>query len=88
MATMIFLFGFGFTVPSTLSAALEDFPHMAGTASALYGFCSQTTAAIIGVMVGFFYNHTIWPMAIGMALPAMLAFIFWLLWIGLEKHEA
>jgi DHA1 family bicyclomycin/chloramphenicol resistance-like MFS transporter len=46
------------------AAALEYFPHIAGTASALLGFVRFGMGAISGVAVGLLYDGTAFPMAL------------------------
>lgn len=86
---MVFMFGFGFIGPSAISGALTHYPHMAGTASGLFGIISQSLSALIGLAVGYFYNNTIWPMTLGIVLPTLFALSFWMWWsfIIVPKEE-
>lgn len=42
----------GLVMPNALGRALASYPHMAGAASALLGFCQMTLAALVGMIVG------------------------------------
>jgi len=62
------------------AGALERFPHMAGTASALIGAIRFGTGAALGALVGLLYDGTAVPMALGLAGCAIgSAASFWLL---------
>ena len=37
--------------------------HVAGTASAVLGFCTFTGGAVLGGMVGYFFNGTVTPLS-------------------------
>ena len=45
------------------AGALEYFPHIAGTASAMLGFIRFGTGALVGALVGYFHDGTALPMA-------------------------
>ena len=45
------------------AGALEYFPHIAGTASAMLGFIRFGTGALVGALVGYFRDGTALPMA-------------------------
>ncbi len=54
---------------------LEDHGEIAGTASALMGTLQFVTAAIAMVVAGLFFDGTALPMAAGIALCAVAAFL-------------
>ncbi|MDX1634474.1 MAG: multidrug effflux MFS transporter [Marinobacter sp.] len=62
MATMapqvLFMVGVGMILPQTLAGALANFPHMAGSASALLGFIQMSLAALLGMLVGQLHSGT------------------------------
>ncbi|MDL2405213.1 multidrug effflux MFS transporter [Rhizobium calliandrae] len=76
---VVFLFvGYGFlglVIPTTAVLALEDHGEIAGTASALMGTLQFVTAAIAMVIASLFFDGTALPMAAGIALCAVAAFL-------------
>ena len=52
----VFFFAGGIVFPQTISAALQSFPKMAGSASGLLGFMQMSGGALIGGIVGHIYN--------------------------------
>lgn len=77
LATFLFIgYGFlGLVIPTTAVLALEDHGEIAGTASALMGTLHFVTAAVAMVIAGLFFNGTALPMAAGIGLCAVAAFI-------------
>lgn len=75
----VFLFaGYGFlglVIPTSAVLALEDHGAIAGTASALMGTLHFATAAVAMVVTSVFFDGTALPMAGGIALCAVLAFV-------------
>lgn len=74
----IFMIGVGMVLPQTMAGALAPFPHMAGSASALFGFIQMASAAGAGVLVGHLHNGTSQVMATiiaGCALAAGIAYL-------------
>lgn len=63
----IFMLGVGMILPQTMAGALANFPQMAGSASALFGFAQMTVAALVGMMVGHFHDGTSLIMALAIA---------------------
>ncbi|QND48083.1 multidrug effflux MFS transporter [Rhizobium lusitanum] len=76
---VVFLFvGYGFlglVIPTTAVLALEDHGAIAGTASALMGTLQFVTAAIAMIIASLFFDGTALPMAGGIALCAVAAFL-------------
>lgn len=71
--------GVGMVLPQTMAGALANFPSMAGSASALFGFTQMAIAAGVGMLVGYFYTGTSLVMALiiaASALSALLCYIF------------
>jgi MFS transporter, DHA1 family, multidrug resistance protein len=64
----IFAFGIAFVTPSLSTAALAPFPHMAGAAAALLGFC-QMGGGLIGSIVSALMPDAV--VALTIVLPAM-----------------
>jgi DHA1 family bicyclomycin/chloramphenicol resistance-like MFS transporter len=73
----LYLFGLGFTMPQAMAGALTPFPHQAGAASSLLGFVQQSSAAILGVLVGQLISETAWPIAGPLAAMGILACLVW-----------
>lgn len=55
--SMILLVALGITIPSSMAGALQSFPQMAGSASALLGFLQMGTGAISSFVISSFQNH-------------------------------
>src|SRR3546814_3207227 len=48
---MLFLYGMGLGMPSAMAGTLQGFPYIAGSASALMGFCQMGTAVLSSLAV-------------------------------------
>jgi DHA1 family bicyclomycin/chloramphenicol resistance-like MFS transporter len=57
----------GFMTPNAMALALNDFPHAAGSASALLGVLQFSIGALAAPLVGLAGPHNDLPMGIGMA---------------------
>ncbi len=55
---IVFMVGVGLTLPQTMAGALANFPQMAGSASAMFGFIQMTLAALAGMLVGQLHTGT------------------------------
>ncbi|MGD8710065.1 MAG: multidrug effflux MFS transporter [Ectothiorhodospiraceae bacterium] len=86
---MLFMVGVGIVMPQTLAGAVGPFPHMAGSASALYGFTQMTTASLVGAGVGHFHEGTSLSMAAGIGAMgiASLALFFTLVWLPMRVQS-
>jgi DHA1 family bicyclomycin/chloramphenicol resistance-like MFS transporter len=73
----LYLCGMGLLLPQSQAGALLPFPERAGAASSLLGFVQQTTAAIIGAILGHLLGATAWPLAIAVALAGGGALMLW-----------
>jgi len=71
----LFMVGAGMLLPQALAGALANFPTMAGTASALFGFVQMAVAAGAGALVGHLHNDSPGVMAMVIALCALAAAI-------------
>lgn len=69
---MIYMIGVGIVIPQSMAGAMAPFPHIAGTASALYGFLQMSLAAAVGVLVGHYHDGTPRSMATSIALMGLL----------------
>lgn len=63
---LVFLAG-GLSLSIGQMGAISELPKHAGKASSVFGFLQITFAALLGYLVGLFYNHTLVPTAIGIA---------------------
>ena len=61
-------FGLALVLPATQTAALADYPHMAGAASALMGFLQMAAGFSAGLLVALFADPII---ALATVMPAM-----------------
>lgn len=58
---------FGLIGPNFSALAMEPVGHIAGTASAAYGFATTTLSGILGGMIGRAYDGTSFPLLVGFA---------------------
>jgi DHA1 family bicyclomycin/chloramphenicol resistance-like MFS transporter len=75
----LYLCGLGLTMPQAMAGALTPFASRAGAASSLIGFTQQTSAAILGAVVGHTLAHNAWPMAAPVAAMGCFAFLTWVM---------
>ena len=67
----------GIVLPHAMAAALRNFPHMAGTASALFGFLQMGLSASMGAFVGAWLDSTPLPMTASILACSVLS--WWLI---------
>ena len=72
---MFYSTGIGFVLPNAMAIALRNFPHIAGTASALLGFIQMSLSASATALVGVYLADTPAPMLNFMLLITFLALI-------------
>jgi DHA1 family bicyclomycin/chloramphenicol resistance-like MFS transporter len=53
--------------------AISELPKNAGKASSVFGFVQVAFAALLGYLVGLFYNNTLVPTAIGVTVAVLLS---------------
>ena len=70
---MVYLAGMGLVMPNAIAGAMGPFPQVAGTASALLGFCQMATAAAATLTVGWMSQRTQLPLAVVVTAAAALA---------------
>ncbi len=63
----------GFIGPNFSATAMEPLGHIAGTASALYGFATTFLAAVIGGFIADHYDGTLGPLFVANAVCLLLA---------------
>lgn len=73
----VFVAGLGIVLPLTSAASLQDFPHCAGTASAVLGFVQMTGAAIGAAVVGQMQIFRDASLASTMVLFSLMAVIWY-----------
>lgn len=69
----VFMFGTALVMPNAIAGALAPFPHIAGAASALFGFLQQISGTLMIAAVSWAANGTEFPMVIGILTGAVLA---------------
>ncbi|MFO1037064.1 MAG: multidrug effflux MFS transporter [Geminicoccaceae bacterium] len=72
-------FAQGLGLPNVQAASLSVYPSIAGAASGLTGFVQMGIAAAAAQVVGSIQTGTPWPVAIGMSIFALAAFVWALL---------
>lgn len=76
---VIFMAGTGLAMPNALAGAIGPFPRIAGSASALLGFCQMGLAALVGIAVGHGSGESAFAMMAAIALVALgAALSYWL----------
>lgn len=74
----LFLVSLGFSLPSTTAVAMGPHAQDAGNASAVFGFVQFVISGTAGMSVTWLSDETTRPMAIGIAIGALLALaVFW-----------
>ncbi len=66
-------FCFGLMMPNFNALAMEPMAHIAGTASSLSGFYSTAFAALLGTLVGRFFDGGVRPLFIGVTIFVLAA---------------
>ncbi|SOB77529.1 MFS transporter, DHA1 family, bicyclomycin/chloramphenicol resistance protein [Marinobacter sp. LV10R510-11A] len=82
----LFMAGTGMVMPQTMAGAMANFPRMAGSASALFGFAQMAIAACAGMLVGHLHDGTSLVMATIIAICAACALASYLLLV--QRHPA
>jgi DHA1 family bicyclomycin/chloramphenicol resistance-like MFS transporter len=70
---VVFMFGFGVSLPNAMAAAMHPFPRIAGAAAALTGFLQMTIAAAGTVAVASLADGTPMSTALGVCAGGLLA---------------
>jgi MFS transporter, DHA1 family, multidrug resistance protein len=83
----LYLFGMGLALPQAMAGALTPFPARAGAASSLIGFVQQSSAAILGAVVGHTLGATAWPLVLPIAAMGCLALLVWAVSRRVRAHE-
>jgi len=64
---------FGFAGTNQISAAMLPLGKVAGTASSTIGFVHTVGGALLGALIGYFYDGTLLPVAIGFVIYGVIA---------------
>jgi DHA1 family bicyclomycin/chloramphenicol resistance-like MFS transporter len=64
-------------MPQAVAGAVTPFPDRAGTASSFVGVVQQTSAALLGMVVGYTLGQSAWPLAGAIAAMGCLSFVLW-----------
>ncbi|WP_431221737.1 Bcr/CflA family multidrug efflux MFS transporter [Serratia sp. L9] len=62
---------------NAMAVILDDFPHMAGTASSLAGTLRFSIGALVGAILSLAPGKSAWPMVASMALCSLIAVLFY-----------
>jgi len=73
----VIVFGLGPLFAVAPVKALKDLAAEAGSAAALLGAMEMTLGSIAGILVGTFYNGTVWPTVIVIVTCVVLAIAFY-----------
>lgn len=66
-------FGNGISLPNAQAGAINEFPHMAGSASGLTGFLQMALSALAAQLVALLFNGTVYPMLLLMLIAALIS---------------
>jgi DHA1 family bicyclomycin/chloramphenicol resistance-like MFS transporter len=76
------MIGHGFTLPQSLALAIQPFPLIAASASALFGFLQYIGGAIVSTLNGALFDNTAVPMLALMAVTTLAPALAWFLFSG------
>lgn len=79
---IVMILGHGFTLPQSMAASIAPFPHLAATASALYGFLQYGFNGALTSVQGWLYDGTAMPMLALIAALTIIPLILYLLFRG------
>lgn len=89
MASLFPLFcGLSLVAPNATVSALQDFPHMAGTASALAGGLQFGLGGFSGALVGLWHDGTPLPMMVIVGLCALASATIYVLLVVLAERRS
>jgi MFS transporter, DHA1 family, multidrug resistance protein len=77
LSMLLYHAGLGLAMPQAIAGALTPFPDHAGAASSLVGFAQQTSAALLGAVVGHTLGQTAWPLAAAVAGMGCVSLALW-----------
>jgi DHA1 family bicyclomycin/chloramphenicol resistance-like MFS transporter len=79
VAIGLYMVGMGMTLAQAQAGTLLPYPDRAGAASSLLGFITQTSSALVGVILGHTLGRTAWPLAIAVLAAGGLSLVLWTL---------
>jgi DHA1 family bicyclomycin/chloramphenicol resistance-like MFS transporter len=89
MASLFPLFcALSLVAPNATASALQDFPHMAGTASALAGALQFGLGALSGALVGIWHDGTPLPMMVTVGTCALASATLYLVLVVRRERRA
>lgn len=65
--------GNGISLPNAQAGAINEFPHMAGSASGLTGFLQMALSALAAQLVALLFNDTVYPMLLLMLVASLIS---------------
>jgi MFS transporter, DHA1 family, multidrug resistance protein len=77
LSMVLYHAGLGLAMPQAIAGALTPFPDHAGAASSLVGFVQQTSAALLGAVVGHALGQTAWPLVAAIAAMGCGSLVLW-----------
>jgi DHA1 family bicyclomycin/chloramphenicol resistance-like MFS transporter len=77
LSMLVYHAGLMIAMPQAIAGAMTPFPDCAGTASSLVGLVQQSSAALLGTIVGLTLGQTAWPLAISIAATGCLSLSLW-----------
>ncbi|MCK9986754.1 MAG: MFS transporter, DHA1 family, multidrug resistance protein [Azoarcus sp.] len=77
----------GLVMPNAAAIGMAPYPHMAGSAASLMGCSQMGLAALAGVFVGHTLTDSVVPMALVIAIGALLALASHVVWVKSGEPE-
>ena len=77
LSMVIYHWGLMLAMPQAIAGGMTPFPDRAGAASSLIGVSQQTSAAVLGAIVGHALGQTAWPLAIAIAVMGFGGLALW-----------
>jgi MFS transporter, DHA1 family, multidrug resistance protein len=77
LSMMLYHTGLMLAMPQAIAGAMTPFSDRAGAASSLIGLVQQTSAALLGALVGHTLGQTAWPLAVAIAMMGCLSLALW-----------
>jgi DHA1 family bicyclomycin/chloramphenicol resistance-like MFS transporter len=87
LSMVLYHMGLGLAMPQAIAGALTPFPDHAGAASSLVGFVQQTSAALLGAVVGHTLGVSAWPLAAAVGSMGCASLALWVVWIWARREE-
>jgi MFS transporter, DHA1 family, multidrug resistance protein len=69
--------GLMLAMPQAIAGAMTPFPDSAGTTSSLVGLVQQSSAALVGAIVGVTLGRSAWPLAVAIATMGCISLGLW-----------